>query len=82
MLRGELDAVASARAGRNHHLNHAGLRLGQLVGAGLLEHDQVHQALTDAAKEAGIDPGEAKAQFTIRRALLAGRRSPRTVPST
>ncbi|WEH37836.1 bifunctional DNA primase/polymerase (plasmid) [Streptomyces sp. AM 4-1-1] len=80
-LRGELDAVASARAGRNDTINRAGFRLGQLVGAGLLEHDQVHQALTDAAAQAGVDPGEAKAQSTLRRALQAGMRSPRTIPS-
>ncbi|MGQ4402187.1 bifunctional DNA primase/polymerase [Streptomyces hayashii] len=80
-LRGELEAVASARAGRNETINRAGFRLGQLVGAGLLEHDQVHQALTDAAAQAGVDPGEAKAQSTLRRALQAGMRSPRTIPS-
>ncbi|MFJ5850869.1 hypothetical protein [Streptomyces sp. NPDC092903] len=80
-LRGELEAVASARAGRNDQLNRAGFRLGQLVGAGLLQHDEVHHALTDAAELAGIDPGEAKAQSTLRRALQAGIRSPRTIPS-
>ncbi|MEU6406190.1 bifunctional DNA primase/polymerase [Streptomyces sp. NPDC046985] len=81
-LRGEVDAVASARAGRNDTINRAGFRLGRLVGAGLLDLDAVHQALTDAAAQAGVDPGEAKAQSTLRRALQAGMRSPRTVPST
>ncbi|MFD8882177.1 bifunctional DNA primase/polymerase [Streptomyces erythrochromogenes] len=80
-LRGELEVVESARAGRNDTINRAGFRLGQLVGAGLLEHDEVHQALTDAAEQAGVDPGEAKAQSTLRRALQAGIRSPRTIPS-
>ncbi|MER5356205.1 hypothetical protein ABT093_38540, partial [Kitasatospora sp. NPDC002551] len=59
----------------------SGFRLGQLVGAGLLELDEVHQALTEAAALAGVDPGEAKAQSTLRRALQAGMRSPRTIPS-
>ncbi|MCG7523850.1 bifunctional DNA primase/polymerase [Streptomyces sp. OfavH-34-F] len=81
-LRGEVDAVASARAGRNDQLNRSGFRLGQLVGAGLLDLADVHQALTEAAAQAGVDPGEAKAQSTLRRALQAGMRSPRTVPST
>lgn len=81
-LRGEVDAVASARAGRNDQLNRSGFRLGRLVGAGLLELDEVHQGLTNAAAQAGVDPGEAKAQSTLRRALQAGMRSPRTVPST
>ncbi|MEO3976767.1 bifunctional DNA primase/polymerase [Streptomyces sp. CAU 1734] len=80
-LRGELDAVASARTGRNDQINRSGYRLGRLVGAGLLDLDEVHQALTEAAALAGVDPGEAKAQSTIRRALQAGTRSPRTVPS-
>ncbi|MET7606271.1 bifunctional DNA primase/polymerase [Streptomyces avermitilis] len=74
-LRGEREAVASARAGRNDTINRAWFRLGQLIGAGLLEHDQVHEALTDAAAQAGIDPGEAKAQSTLRRALQAGMRA-------
>ncbi|MFJ9574546.1 bifunctional DNA primase/polymerase [Streptomyces bacillaris] len=81
-LRGEADAVASARTGRNDQLNRSGFRLGRLVGAGLLDLDTVHQALTDAAAQAGVDPGEAKGQSTLRRALQAGMRSPRTVPST
>ncbi|MFF2374956.1 bifunctional DNA primase/polymerase [Streptomyces xiamenensis] len=80
-LRGELDAVASARAGRNDTINRAAFRLGQLVGGGLLKLDDVHQALTDAAAQAGVDPGETKAQSTLRRALQAGMRSPRTAPS-
>jgi hypothetical protein len=80
-LRGEADAVAAARTGRNDAINRAGFRLGRLVGAGLLEHDEVHQALTDAAAQAGVAPGEVKAQSTLRRALQAGMRSPRTVPS-
>lgn len=53
--------------------------LGQLVGAGLVDRDDVHQALTDAAQAAGVDPHEAKAQSTIRRALDAGSRVPRRI---
>ncbi|TLQ39254.1 bifunctional DNA primase/polymerase [Streptomyces marianii] len=81
-LRREAATVAGARVGRNDAINRAGFRLGQLVGAGLLEFDEVHQALTEAAALAGVDPGEAKAQSTLHRALKAGMRSPRTIPST
>lgn len=80
-LRREAETVAGARSGRNDTINRAGFRLGQLVGAGLLELDDVHQALTEAAALAGVDPAEAKAQSTLRRALQAGMRSPRTIPS-
>ncbi|MFE4517390.1 bifunctional DNA primase/polymerase [Kitasatospora sp. NPDC056783] len=80
-LRREAETVAGARSGRNDAINRAGFRLGQLVGAGLLELDEVHQTLTDAAAIAGVEPGEAHAQSTLRRALQAGMRSPRTTPS-
>ncbi|WP_051708945.1 bifunctional DNA primase/polymerase [Streptomyces sp. NRRL S-350] len=80
-LRREAETVAGARSGRNDAINRAGFRLGQLVGAGLLEFDEVHRVLTEAAELAGVDPREAKAQSTLRRALQAGMCSPRTIPS-
>ncbi|MEV6676210.1 bifunctional DNA primase/polymerase [Streptomyces erythrochromogenes] len=76
-VRAELDAVASCRAGRSDQLNLSGFALGQFVGAGLLDRAEVHQALTNAAELAGIDPEERKAQSTIERALEAGSRHPR-----
>ena len=78
-VRAELDAVASCTAGRNDQINRAGFALGQLVGAGLLDRAEVHQALTDAAQLAGVDPHERKAQQTIARALDAGSRQPRRI---
>lgn len=77
----ELDIVAACRAGRNAQLASSSFALGQLVGAGLLDRDDVQQALTDAAEHAGISPNERKAQDTIRRGLSAGARNPRTIPS-
>lgn len=76
-VRAELEAVAACRGGRNDQLNKSGFSLGQLVGAGLVGRDDVHQALTEAAQAAGVDPNEAKAQSTIRRAIEAGSRVPR-----
>ncbi|MGC5266687.1 bifunctional DNA primase/polymerase [Streptomyces cyaneofuscatus] len=78
-VREELEAVAACRSGRNDQLNQSAFSLGQLVGAGLVDRDDVHQALTEAAQSAGIDPHEAKAQSTIRRALEAGSRVPRRI---
>ena len=76
----ELDNVARCKSGRNEQLVRSAFALGQFVGAGLLDGDRVHSALTDAAAAAGISPNEAKAQDTIRRGIDAGSRSPRTIP--
>ncbi|MFJ5817353.1 bifunctional DNA primase/polymerase [Streptomyces sp. NPDC093108] len=78
-VREELEAVATCRTGRNDQLNRSAFSLGQLVGAGLVDRDDVRQALTEAAQSAGVDPHEAKAQSTIRRALEAGSRVPRRI---
>jgi hypothetical protein len=78
-VRAELEAVAECRSGRNDQLNKSAFALGQFVGAGLVDRDDVHQALTEAAQSAGVDPHEAKAQSTIRRALEAGSRVPRRI---
>lgn len=78
-VREELEAVATCRSGRNDQLNRSAFSLGQLVGAGLVGRDDVHQALTEAAQAAGIDPNEAKAQSTIRRGIDAGSRVPRRI---
>ncbi|MFI5867107.1 bifunctional DNA primase/polymerase [Streptomyces sp. NPDC051546] len=79
-VREELNAVATCHSGgRNDQLNKSAFSLGQLVGAGLLDRADVHQALTEAARAAGVDPDEAKAQSTITRALEAGSRVPRRI---
>jgi Bifunctional DNA primase/polymerase, N-terminal len=77
-LRGEVDRVRSARPGtRNDTLNRAAYSLGQLVGAGLLDHDEVLGALQDAARRADLPPREAAA--TIRSGLTAGSHRPRRI---
>ncbi|MCZ1011950.1 bifunctional DNA primase/polymerase [Streptomyces lydicus] len=78
-VRAELEAVASCRSGRNDQLNKSAFALGQWVGAGLVDRDEAHRALTEAAQAAGVDPHEAKAQSTIRRGLEAGSRVPRRI---
>lgn len=81
-VRAELDAVATCRSGRNDQINKSAYSLGRLVGAGLLDRAEVHQALTDAAQLAGVDPAERKAQDTIRRGIEAGTRRPRQIGAT
>lgn len=79
-LRGELEKVASAPPGqRSEAINSAAYYLGQLVGAGLLDREAVHVAITEAAASAGVDPGERKAQDTIHRGIEAGMRRPRVI---
>ena len=80
-VRGELEAVASSQGQRNDQLTRSAFRLGQFVGAGLLERHAVHAALTEAAVAAGVPANEPKAQNTIRRGIEAGSRSPREVPT-
>ena len=79
-LRGELEKVATAPNGqRSQTINEAAYYLGQFVGAGLLDRDAVHLAITEAAASAGVDPAERKAQDTIRRGIEAGMRRPRQI---
>jgi Bifunctional DNA primase/polymerase, N-terminal len=74
----EVHEVAHAPHGqRNHRLNRAAFRLGQLVGAGLLDQTTVTAALVDAGLAAG--PGERKIRSTIERGITAGKRHPRHV---
>jgi Bifunctional DNA primase/polymerase, N-terminal len=77
-LEGECREVEQASPGRrNHRLNRAAFKLGQLVGAGLLEEDAVAIALVAAGLKAG--PGERKIRSTVLRGLCAGKRHPRPV---
>lgn len=78
-VRGELEAVANCRAGRNDQLCKSAFALGTFVGAGLLDGAEVHRALTEAAQQAGIDPHERKAQDTIARSIADGARHPRRI---
>ena len=80
-LAAECAAVAGTRPGRegrkgrNHALNRAAFRLGQLVAAGLLDHQAVTAALLDAAAACGL--GQPEATATIKSGLAGGARRPR-----
>lgn len=77
-LRDELDRLRSATEGeRNTTLNLCAFRLGQLVGAGLLDANTVAAAMLPVAHEIGL--GEAEAAATIDSGLQAGQCSPRSV---
>lgn len=71
------DVVDAPPGQRNHRLNLAAFRLGQLVGAGLLDEAFAAIALVDAGLAAG--PGERKIRSTVRGGLQAGKRHPRRV---
>ena len=72
----EAHGVAVAPAGqRNHQLNRAAFKLGQLVGAGVVDELIATNALVDAGLAAG--PGERKIRSTVRRGLRAGMLQPR-----
>ncbi|RKQ92974.1 bifunctional DNA primase/polymerase-like protein [Solirubrobacter pauli] len=71
-LDGELQNIARAPIGtRNMTLNRAAFRLGQLVGAGFGEFEEIAQALHVAALSSGLTEGEAGS--TIRSGLGAGK---------
>lgn len=73
-------AVAGAPEGeRNNALNREAYSLGGLVATGALDEQLVTDALTDAARAAGL--GLAEAERTITSGLRAGRAAPRSVPA-
>lgn len=79
-LERELGRLAVAQPGsRNHSLNSAAHALGQLVGGGVLDAEQVASSLVVVACRIGLP--EAEARRTIASGLRAGLRSPRKVPS-
>ena len=74
----ELDAVRNAPDGtRNNTLNAAAFNIGQIVGAGLADHDAMVSALTEAASEW---PNPAKTAGTIASGMAAGMATPRHFP--
>lgn len=78
-LRGELARVGSAVEGsRNDTLNRAAFNLGQLVGAGLLDRDQVTDSLEAVASRLGL--GATEIRRTIASGLSAGIGQPRPLP--
>jgi hypothetical protein len=67
--------AASVNGTRNHTLNRASFRLGQLVAAGALDEHEATDGLVGAAVAAGL--GEREALLTIGSGLAAGNRYPR-----
>ncbi|WP_412516484.1 bifunctional DNA primase/polymerase [Actinomadura madurae] len=83
-LKGEAERVTSAvTGGRNHALNKAAYNLGRLAGADVLDADLAGSVLYEAAAvhfctgPNAFTPADARA--TIRSALTAGARNPRTI---
>lgn len=77
-LRSECEKVAAAAEGeRNHTLNVAAFSIGQLVSAGYLGETEALDALSAAARSAGLPDNEI--DKTASRALRDGGRHPRTV---
>ncbi len=77
-LAGELLDLARAPEGtRNHTLNRAAFRLGQLVGTGLLDDDIVRRQLTKVAEQVGL--GAQEAARTVTSGMTAGINQPRRV---
>jgi hypothetical protein len=78
-LNNELDRVRTAVKGtRNDALNRAAFSLGQLVAGGELTEAEVRNALTDAARGAGLDEREIAA--TVASGLGKGMLNPRQAP--
>lgn len=76
---GELDAVRSAPTGqRNAQLNTSSLKLGALVGAGLLAEGEAVEALATAARDAGLS--EPEIMPTIKSGMGKGKTQPRELP--
>jgi hypothetical protein len=75
-LNAELDRVREAQAGtRNDTLNTAAFNLGQLVGGGQLDHNDVRAELLKAAEYTGL--GNLEAENTVLSGLRAGEARPR-----
>lgn len=73
---GELQRLRNATPGiRNNTLNRVSFRLGQIIGAGLLDQSEIEQALVNAALGVGL--GEREAARTVQSGLSAGVELPR-----
>jgi Bifunctional DNA primase/polymerase, N-terminal len=80
-VRSEVAGVAAARPGtRNHTLNRAAFRLGQLAAAGHASLDELTGPLLAAALTTGLT--EAESLATINSGLTAGQRHPRRTRHT
>lgn len=78
-LEGELGRLARATEGnRNNRLNQSAYSLGQLVGSGALDENEVLRSLSAVAQAIGLNERESEA--TIRSGLESGKREPRHAP--
>lgn len=76
----ECAAVASTTEGsRNHRLNIAAVKLGSLVGAGMLDEQLAFDSLMAAAETCGLPDWEA--QKTAASGLAFGKANPRQIES-
>src|SRR5215813_6194441 len=84
-LERECKTVAAALPGtRNSALNKAAFNLGQLIGGGALDEQEVRDRLFEAAETCRLvaDDGAAKALNTIDSGITAGKQQPRTRPQS
>jgi hypothetical protein len=75
-MHGELRRLHEATTGiRNSTLNRVSFRLGQIIGAGLLDEAEIEQSLVDAGLSIGL--GEREVTQTVDSGLHAGMAAPR-----
>lgn len=67
--------LAAAQGSRNATLNRAAFRLGQIVGGGALDRDEVGLLLVESGLAAGL--GRREVELTVASGLRAGEQSPR-----
>jgi predicted P-loop ATPase len=81
-LEDETSAVSQCQVGRANQLNVSAFKLGQLVGAGVLNHSEAEGSLMAAAAECGLvkDDGFREAQRIIAGGLRDGAKQPRQIP--
>jgi hypothetical protein len=82
-LEQECAKLAATTSGRNRQLNESAYKLGQLVGAGVLDYGRADDALFSASQENGYfaKDGAASVRATIKSGLDAGSRQPRALPN-
>lgn len=75
-------AAANTPGSRNHNLNTAAFKLGQLVGGSVLDRDTVLRTLTAAAEQSGWakEEGSDAVEKVIMSGMDAGILQPRTIP--
>ena len=75
-MHGELQRLYEATPGiRNSTLNRVSFRLGQIIGAGLLDPGEIEQSLLEAGLSVGL--GEREVSRTVDSGLTAGIAAPR-----